>query len=471
MTSGMNFWDSDLWSIIITLTLLLVFMMVANMIRNTVPIIKKLMIPSSVLGGFLALFVGFVFKKLTGNDMFPAVTLEALTYHGLGLGFVAMSLRTLEKQKGKFQKMGAFDSGVTVVGGYLLQAVVGLAISIALYYVLDCFFASGLLLPMGFGQGPGQAYNWGRTYENTYGFVNGTSFGLTVAAAGFIAASIGGIIYLNVMLRKGKFSGEIKGGGDEEVTSDMISGKDEIPMLDSLDKLTVQVALILAAYVMAYLVMLGFNLIIDTGILGDFGVNTVQPLVWGFNFLFGTICALFLKAVLRKLRSKGIIKREYANNFMQTRISGFAFDIMVVASIAAINLDAFRHTEFVVPLILMCVAGGVVTYFYLLIVSRRVFPAYSDEAFLSLYGMQTGTASTGVILLREIDPKFETQASNNIVYHQPWAIVFGFPMLLLLGVAPKGITNAFITLAILAVLLVVLLLIIFRRDIFKKKKK
>ena len=144
---------------------------------------------------------------------------------------------------------------------------------------------------------------------------------------------------------------------------------------------------------------------------------------------------------------------------------------MVVASIAAINLKAFAYAEFVLPLILICVFGAVVTYFYLLLVSRRVFPKYPDEAFLSLYGMQTGTASTGVILLREADPKFETQASNNIVYHQPWAIVFGFPMLLLLGVAPRGLAQTLVTLGALVVLFAIMCLILFRRGIFGKKKK
>ncbi len=471
MASGMNFWDSQIWSFVITITLLLIFMMVANTLRNVSPFIKKLMIPSSVLGGFIALFVGFLFTKLTGREMFSGITLEALTYHGLGLGFAAMSLRTLEKQKGKKEKSGAFDSGVAVVGGYLLQGVLGLAITITLYYVLGGFFASGLLLPMGFGQGPGQAYNWGRTYENTYGFVSGTSFGLTLAAVGFIAASVGGIVYLNVMRRNGKFSGTMgQDVLDEHLTAEMITGKDEIPLLESMDKLTVQIALVFIAYILAFLFMSGVNMVIETGVLGSFGYNTVRPLIWGFNFLFATIFALVLKAVLRGLKNRGIIKREYANNFMQTRISGFLFDIMVVASIAAINLRAFSNTNFIVPLAVLCIVGAVATYFYLKIVSRRVFKNYQDEAFLSLYGMQTGTAATGIILLREIDPRFETPAANNIVYHQPWAIIFGFPMLLLLGIAPKGVSSSLVTLAILSVLFILMCIILFRRDIFKRKK-
>jgi ESS family glutamate:Na+ symporter len=103
-----------------------------------------------------------------------------LTYHAC-LGFVAVALRGNKKQDKK-SKTGSFDTGVTVVANYLIQAIFGLIITVALYYVLDSFWASGLLLPMGYGQGPGQAYNWGHNYELTYGFENGTSFGLTVAA-------------------------------------------------------------------------------------------------------------------------------------------------------------------------------------------------------------------------------------------------------------------------------------------------
>ena len=35
-----------------------------------------------------------------------------------------------------------------------------------------------------------------------------------------------------------------------------------------------------------------------------------------------------------------------------------------------------------------------------------------------MYGMLTGTASTGIILLREIDGEFKTPASDNMVYQQ-----------------------------------------------------
>jgi ESS family glutamate:Na+ symporter len=112
-----------------------------------------------------------------------------------------------------------------------------------------------------------------------------------------------------------------------------------------------------------------------------------------------------------------------------------------------------------------------VTYFLLRFTCKRLFPNYEDEAWLAMYGMLTGTASTGVILLRERDPGFETPAANNLVYQQLWAIVFGFPMLLLLAVAPQGITKSWITLGLLVVLFIVIEIIAFRSFIFRRKAK
>jgi ESS family glutamate:Na+ symporter len=211
------------------------------------------------------------------------------------------------------------------------------------------------------------------------------------------------------------------------------------------------------------------EILIAVGILGGLG-KTVQSMIWGFQFLFGTLFAMLVKGILQKLRKTGAVKREYVNNFMMNRISGFMFDIMVIASIAAIDLSAFLTPSFIIPLTIICILGAAASYLYLRVICRRVFPKYEDEAFLSLYGMLTGTASTGAILLREVDPKFETQASDNLVYHQPWAILFGFPMFLLLGVAPQSMGKCLLTLGVCIALFTAMNIILMRKSLFKKKK-
>ena len=478
MTTGQNFWDASVWSMMIELTILLVAMLTANMLRRLIKPLRQSLIPSSVLGGFLILIANLVYKHITGDSMFNKVTMETLTYHGLGLGFVAVALRLSEREKNKKSNTDVFNAGLTTVSSYLLQGLLGLAITLGLFYVIGNWASSGLLLPMGYGQGPGQAYNWGHIYETATAypvFEYGGSFGLTIAAMGFISASFGGVIYLNRMKKKGLVQhGILNPEETENLSAESITKKGEIPLSESLDKLTVQVGLVvftyMAAYLFMYLVSLGLDSLAVT-LKMDFLAETIKPLIWGFNFLIGTVMAILLKAVLYKLKKRGIVKRQYLNNFMLSRVSGVMFDIMVVASIAAIDLSAFTRAEFIIPLAALCIVGAVATYFQVRFICKRLFPEYPHEAFLSLYGMLTGTASTGIILVREVDPLFKTPAASNLVYQQLWAIVFGFPMLLLLGFAPHSLTNTWITLGALLVLLVGMNLILFRRQIFGKKKE
>lgn len=450
MTGSFNFWDAEVWSFVITLAVLLASMMLANLLRRRIGALKKSLLPSSVLGGFIVLLLEAAYRAVTGSEMLQLSTLEALTYHGLGLGFIALAWRHLDGVKGKKARRDVFATATVTVGGYLIQAATGLLISVCLFYLVGSFAAGGILLPMGYGQGPGQAFNWGATYESQYGFTGGTSYGLTIAAMGFVSACVGGLFYLNRLSRIDKYHERYDEISDAMELSDF-RGDNEIPVSESLDKLTVQFALVFMTYAVAFFSMYAlYRFVLEPA--GGFAMNTVNPLVWGFNFLIGTAWAILFKSICNGLRRKNIMQREYTNNYMLNRISGLMFDIMVVASIASIDLSAFRYKEFWMPLLLECIAGALVTYWYCEKVCRRLFPSYSDEMFLAMYGMLTGTASTGVILLREIDPAFKTPASHNIIYQNLWAIILGAPMLLMLGFVPRSMTHLFICLGIVVLL-------------------
>ena len=472
MTGETSFWNIEVWRFVITLALLFGGMLLANLLRRLIPFLRKSLIPSSVLGGFLVLLADALYKAVFGHSMFQVSTLEALTFHGLGLGFVAMALRHTDKIKGKQARRDVFNTSTVVVGSYLIQAIVGLLITITLFYLIGSYAAAGVLLPMGYGQGPGQAYNWGsifQGYTEYPAFKNGTSFGLTIAAMGFISSSVGGVYYLNKLRRSGDPRAQVANAEEiEDLSADMVSGRGEIPMSESMDKLTVQMGLVFLVYLVSFGAMWAVTLLLDK--LGGFAVNTVKPLLWGFNFLVGTGFAILLKTAMGHFKKTGLMQRDYINNFMLNRISGLMFDIMVAASIAAIDLSAFAHKEFWLPLLLICVAGALITYAYNFWICRKLFPGYADEAFLSLYGQLTGTASTGIILLREIDPMFNTPASHNLIYQNLWAILLGAPMLLLMGFVARSMTWTWIVLGILVLLLGFILVLQFRSSIFKKKK-
>lgn len=458
-----NFWDYSVWGWMILFGVLLGSLLVGNILKKGIPVLSQSLIPTSVLGGVVLLIVAAIYKAITGNVMFDTAifggngttNLEIITYHTLALGFIASAFKTTNGKLTKKRTTEIFNTGVTTVATYLIQAIFGLAITmIVALTIKDFFAAAGVLLPFGYGQGTGQALNYGTIYETDNGFVGGKSFGLTIAALGFLSAAIGGVIHLNVMKKKNKLV--LSSRQDGSLHTDKIETDNEIPMQESMDKMTVQIALIVVAYIAAYLLMFALGSLLP-------GMKSV---IYGFNFLLGVLTATLIKLLMNFLRKKNIIRKKYTNNFLMTRASNFFFDIMVVAGVAAIRLDILENYWGII--LILGVVGAVITYVYNRIVAKVLFPDYVEEQFLTMYGMLTGTASTGIILLREIDGDFKTPASDNMVYQNFPAIVFGFPMMFLATLAP---VKPLLTLIIFILFFIVMNVILFRSKIFKCKKK
>ena len=461
----MNFWDYDIWSGLIQIAVVLCSILLGNIIRRKVKFIKNSLLPASVIGGIIIFILKFIPNV---SDFINSSFMETLTYHCLGLGFIALSLKTNEKKKDT-NKLIILDSGIITVNGYLIQAIIGLAVTLILSITIlpNLFPASGLLLPMGFGQGTGQALNIGKLFEGL-GFINGASFGLSIAAFGFMVACVVGVIYLNFLKKKGKLALQQTRKENSSILNNDIYENDEAPLNESVDKLTMQIAIIISVYAITYLAIFTLSFVAEK-YLGNFGVNTIKPLLWGFNFLIGSIFAILLKKVFSLLRKRNIMTHQHINNYMMNRLSGLFFDVMIVSGIAAIDYQ--NLSGLLLPLILLCIFGSIGTFLYIKFVCKKIYPDYEYEAFFSIFGMLTGTASTGMILLREIDPNFETPAAQNLVLQQLPAVVFGAPLLLIVGFAGQNITNTLIVFGIVIVMFIVYNIILLRKFIFKRRKK
>jgi ESS family glutamate:Na+ symporter len=337
----------------------------------------------------------------------------------------------------------------------VIQGILGLVISAGLAFTVmpGMFKAAGVLLPMGYGQGPGQANNVGSTYE-ALGFRGGQSFGLSIAAMGLLVACVVGVVYINILNKQRKVAVTAHDDISGSVTVDVFQHQNEIPVSESVDKLSLQVAMVALIYLATYLLSKGI-----TSLLGTYAPGlskTLSPIIWGFNFVIGSVIALLFRSGLGVLRKTGIMTRQYQNNYLLSRISGSLFDIMVFAGIATIDIADLKGLW--LPFTLMCVLGAVVTFWYLEWICKKVYPDYFYEAFLSMYGMMTGTLSSGILLLREIDPEFKTPAANNLVVGSSSALIFGAPMLLLIGMAPESDNMLFLTFGLLIVYFILLVL-------------
>lgn len=453
----MNFWDFEAWTVVLQLGFLSVILLIANTLVRKVKFFKNSLIPVAVLGGFIALIL-----RLTGifDSFLDLDFLNIVTYQALMIGFIALGLKVKKEGEAKASAK-PLDSGMLIVSTYILQGVIGMGLA---FLLISQFPASGLLLTMGFGQGPGQANNIGMQYE-IQGFLGGQAFGLSIASIGFVWACVLGVIYLNILKRKGKISKE---QAIDTVTLDNrttdVEDLGEIPVAHAIDKFTIQIALVLMTAVLAYLSMYLVTWLFEITIGGAFVANTVKPLVWGFNFIFGMLVAMLVSQIMKGMKKNNIMQRQYPNNYMLNRITGCAFDFMIIASIVVIDIGALK--TLILPLIVITTIGGIATFFYVKFMCKYIYPNYPIESTLGFYGMLTGTMSSGMILIREVDPTFKTPAADALVLGSSTGVLFGFPLLMLTGLAP---TQPLLTFGLIVVLFGAFLIALFRKKIFKKK--
>ena len=452
--------NTALWNPVFQVGVIAGLILVSNILRRKVPFITRSLMPISVLAGFMLLIL-----RHTGIMPIDADFLEVVTYHALALGFIALALRIPTKENSSGALIGS-KSGALIVSTYLVQCLIGLAVSLGLAYTImpELFKASGILLPMAYGQGPGQANNVGTTYE-ALGFAGGRTFGLSLAAAGYLCACTVGVVFLNIYARRGRLKrAESKAEISGSVTLDTYQDKNEIPISESVDKLSVQAALVFIVYLLTYLIIRGITALLAAVAPG--AAATVSTLLWGFNFIIGSVAAMGVRMLMGCLRSAKLMNRQYQNNYLLSRISGLAFDLMIVCGIAGINIDDLA--ELWLPYLIMAVLGGIVTFLYLRFMCTRLYPGYTEEGFFSMYGMLTGTLSSGVLLLREIDPEMKTPAANNLITGSSFGIVFGAPVLLLVSLAAKDTAGVWLTVLLAALYLAALLAFIF---LVGRKKK
>ena len=448
------------WAFMVQIGILLLFLVLGNVLRRTIPVFRKCLIPSALLGGTLMLVTNIVAKQF-GAKLIDTRLMQVITYHCLAIGFAAMSLKT-EKSTHKTKKAQVFEFGALQGGTYMLQACVGLAITIVMFLLTRygknvISYICGLILPLGFGQGPGNALTWDVNFTNTPAaqFTGNGSYGLSLASIGFVVASVFGVLYINIMKKKGGL--KVRSERPAKFVDLTNPEGDDIPDSESVDKFTLQMGFVALAYALSF----GFMYLL--GIISDF----TNSIAWGFNFLWASLAAMLIKFIVKHLRKGKLMHRSYINNYQMDRISGFAFDMMIVAGVSAIEINDIKN--YVLPIVILSAVGTAITFFYIRKLTKTCFKGFEHEMFLMSFGTLTGTASNGMILMKEVDPGLRTPTSSLYILSNFPAMVMIAPLLLLLGFAGKSLVNAIIACAIFFALWAVYTVFLFRRQIFKKK--
>jgi len=415
--------DQD-WTVVLDLAYLSILLGVASVLKRILTPLSKILIPNAVIAGFLGILFGPEVLKLIP---FSYDRLGNLVYHLMAVGFIAIALKKTRRSTAK----SSVNTGFLISISYALQGFVGFIIGIALVglFFKDLFPPFGLLLALGFAQGPGQAYSLGSKWE-ALGFTGGGAVGLSVATLGFLWSAFGGIVMLNTMVYRKKQIGI-------QIERPTVRKRIEATIRDfefsDIDGFTIQILAVGIVYLATYLFLKWFTSLI--GGLGTFG-ETFAQVLWGFHFVIGVLFAMAFRAIYERSRKSEKYEIEYMNDFLLQRIGGGVFDFMVAASIAGISFSVIQH--YIWPIIILTTIGGFFIAGYSIWFGKRIYEKAPLEHIVTFFGMHTGTLSTGMALLREVDPTFETGTAEDMVFGSGLALFLGIPMLVLLNIPILG---------------------------------
>lgn len=445
------------WKVVLQILYLLLLLGTSIFLKTRIKLFQKNLIPASMIAGFIGLIIS---TEVLGLIKFDSEFLGNVIYHLMAIGFIALALKDRKVEKNK----DIINTGYFIVNTYIMQAILGLSISLILVNTIfpDLFPNFGLLLPLSFAQGPGQAYSIGSGWE-AIGFVNGGNIGLSIATIGFLWALLAGVPFMNLLVKKNKYTiKHVK--VNKTKYDDESKNKLEISKKAYLDDFTIQIALIGIVYLITYLFLTFVTMLLFK--LGLFA-QTLAQLFWGFHFLIGTIFALMFKNIKNKLmKNKNTIN--YVDNYILQRISNASFDIMITASIAAISLYTLK--EYFIPIIILTTAGGIFTMIYTYFMCQKIYDNSKIEHIVGLYGMWTGTITTGIALLKELDPYSKTNVTENLVLGSGVATFLGLPLMMMLNIPIYGYLAGVRSMYILTFILFVSYSILLNLLIYRNKK-
>ena len=441
---------------------------VAKIIKEKVPFLNKVIIPTALIAGFIGLILADGFLGIIPLNLYTEVEGESLesglimlnrdgvlrdiVYHALAIGFIALSLKRSDNKTTK----KVWSTGMIIVSAYLLQAIIGAGV--VLLFFKDIFLGAGLLLPLGFGQGPGLATSIGDSYAEGVGLLtDGAALGATIASVGFLVGGILGVIALNYLARKYKIN--VKKYHSEKSSFKETFEFETIKELRVFDALTTQVVIIFVIYGAVYLTLVFLeNYFLPQ--FGDLG-QTFIGVAHGFNFLIGILYALLFRKILNSFEKRGKNTNFLTNNYILSNISSIAFNFLITAAVLLITIEAIK--EYYLLVIVLAIFATVFTYLLIMFLVKRTYDKkYYVEYFLGLFGMLTGTASTGLALLKGVDQDFSSPVAEEMVLGSGTAIVMALPLFALLMFPGMAITtgNSIYTVLIFLIPAVYLLILI-----------
>jgi ESS family glutamate:Na+ symporter len=158
--------------------------------------------------------------------------------------------------------------------------------------------------------------------------------------------------------------------------------------------------------------------------------------LWGFHFLVATGFALAVRPLAARLPGGTPLDDD-----LLARISSVIVDVATCAALAAVSVTVLG--KYLAPVLLISTIGGVATLLACVWMARRAFPTAPFQHAVVTYGSLTGTATTGMALLRMLDPQLAGPAARNYVLAVTPSAVLGLPLFVLMPIPVLGFPDSY----------------------------
>ena len=413
--------------------LVAILLFLGVVVRKSIKLFEWLYIPASVVAGLIGLAVVQACLKIEYTQTVATSVSATLSNWPGWLIAVVFAGMLLERKNssGLESAKRVARQGIMVWVIVLGQAAIGLLVTwllIQRYY--DVPNSIGMLIETGFAGGHGTAAAMGQVFaHDSINLAGGKDLGMLMATCGLVYGILSGILWINIGVRSGwipqsqrpnnSTSAQLKPIGLARIDGETID-----PLLLQIVWLTLAFGIGLALQTLVMNSAAWIDGALASSEALDEANKELSQRVSVSNvldfppFIYTLFGGLIVRKLLHAIGWADRIDGQSIN-----RLTSTAMDILVVAAIATLNLQAVA--ALLVPFSILFVAGCIWTAICLLIISRALLP--KDRWFqlgLINYGMSTGTTATGFVLLRMIDPDLKSGAAEDYALAAPLSAPF-----------------------------------------------
>ncbi|PAB60715.1 sodium/glutamate symporter [Anaeromicrobium sediminis] len=412
------------YNMLMDFALMSILLFMAQLMRAKIKLIQNLYLPSSLVAGFIGLFLGKQFINIIPFSD------KISTYPYMLVVVLFASLFIGRTEKSSFKEVIDKVGDTFTINSAVYFGQYGVAILIG-GFILSKFYPNinqgfSILMPGGFIGGHGAAAAFGGAFKELIGWEEALPIGQTFATVGLLFGVLGGLVIINIGTRK-KATRFIKTMSQlpESMQTGLVPLNERGPMgyetvnPMSIDPLTWHVLLVLMATAGGYYFTNWFKIILPKISLPMFSVTMIM----------GVLLQLILNLI-------GL--GEYVDKKIMTRIGSSATDYLVAFGVASIKLAIV--VKYAAPIFILFLVGAIFCVTYLFLVGRRLFNNFWFERSIFIFGWSTGVIAIGVTLLRIVDPEFKSKTLED--YGMAY-VFMSFIEILLISLLPILMVNGY----------------------------